>query len=73
MLRTEMNHHYADLVERIDTAQTSLLKAFYSFAESNQRRLTAAEQEAAAQEDRLAILESRLTDVERRLKTPPAA
>ena len=34
-LRSEMNHGYNDLVERITDAETRLLKAFYSFAETN--------------------------------------
>ena len=34
-LRSEMNHSYNDLVERITDAETRLLKAFYSFAETN--------------------------------------
>jgi hypothetical protein len=37
-LRTEMNHQYNDLVERIADSETKLLQAFYSFAESNQQR-----------------------------------
>jgi hypothetical protein len=33
-LRSEMNHQYSDVVERITDAETRLLKAFYSFGES---------------------------------------
>ena len=61
------------LTEKWRDMQTELLKAFYSFAETNQNRLTAAEREAAALKDRLADLESRLTQVEKRLNLPPAA
>jgi archaellum component FlaC len=32
LLRSEMNHAYRDLVERIDDTQTQLLRAFYDFA-----------------------------------------
>jgi hypothetical protein len=32
MLRSEVNHQYADLVERMSDGQTELLKAFYSYA-----------------------------------------
>ena len=32
MLRREVNHQYADLVERMSDGQTELLKAFYSYA-----------------------------------------
>jgi len=38
-LRSEMNHIYNDLVERIADSETKLLKAFYNYAESNQQRL----------------------------------
>jgi hypothetical protein len=38
-LRSEMNHAYNDLVERITDGETRLLKAFYGFAESNQKTL----------------------------------
>ena len=31
-LRTEMNHQYNDLVERIADSETKLLQAFYSLA-----------------------------------------
>jgi hypothetical protein len=61
------------LTENWRDMQTELLKAFYSFAESNQKRLTEMEREGAGIKDRLATLESRLTEVERRLNMPPAA
>src|SRR5271169_6848159 len=38
-IRSEMNHGYADLAERISDSETRLLKAFYDFAQSNQKRL----------------------------------
>ena len=34
-IRSEMNHGYADLAERISDSETRLLKAFYDFAQSN--------------------------------------
>jgi hypothetical protein len=61
------------LTEALRGMQTEILKAFYSFAESNQRRLTDTEGEAAALKDRLGLVESRLTAVEKRLNMPPAA
>src|SRR3954454_9503053 len=73
MIRSEMQHTHDELVERISDAETRLLDAFYSFAKTNQARQTAAEQETAGLKERLAILESRVTDVERRLNTPPTA
>jgi len=38
-LRSEMNHQYDDLKETLRDSETKLLKAFYSFAESNHQRL----------------------------------
>jgi division protein CdvB (Snf7/Vps24/ESCRT-III family) len=61
------------VVETMRDIQTEMLKAFYSFAETNQKRLTEAEREAAALKDRLATVESRLMEVEKRLNMPPAA
>ena len=34
-LRSEVNHGYRDIVERISDGETRLLKAFYDFAQSN--------------------------------------
>src|SRR5437763_4842653 len=73
MVRSEMQHLHDDSVERARDTETRLLEAFYSFAKTNQARQTGTEQETAALRERLAIVESRLTDVERRLNTPPAA
>ena len=42
-LRSEMNHQYDDLKETLRDSETKLLKAFYSFAESNQQRLAQVE------------------------------
>ena len=72
-LRSEMQHQYDDLKETLRDSETKLLQAFYSFAETNQKRLTETEREAAALKDRLAIVESRLIDIEKRLNMPPAA
>lgn len=71
-LRSEMSHQYDDLRETLRDNETKLLKAFYSFAETNQQRLTATERDAAAMKDRLAMVETRLTEVEKRLNMPPA-
>jgi hypothetical protein len=38
-LRSEMNHQYRDLVERIDDNMTRLMKAFYDAAETNSKRI----------------------------------
>ena len=58
------------LMEAMRDIQTELLKAFYNFARSNEARLTEAERESAAVKERLAIVESRLTELERRIAFP---
>ena len=72
-LRSEMNHGYRDLVERITDSETKLLKAFYSFTESNQKRFTQVEGNEAALRSRVASIETRLLEVEKRLNMPPSA
>src|SRR5215813_9331031 len=59
-----------DVLEAMRDIQTELLKAFYNFARSNEARLTEAERESAAVKERLAIVESRLTELERRIAFP---
>lgn len=59
------------MVELIRESETPLLKAFYGFAESNQKRLSAIESENAAVTSRLSTIENRLTEVEKRLNMPP--
>jgi hypothetical protein len=39
MLRAEMQHIHDALIERMADGETKLLKAFYTFAETNQQRL----------------------------------
>ncbi len=35
----EANHRYDDIVERIDDIKTELLKAFYGYAQGNNKRI----------------------------------
>ena len=72
-LRSEMHHQYDDLKKTIRDSETKLLQAFYSFAESNQQRLALVEGNTNAVIVRLATLETRLLEVEKRLNMPPAA
>jgi|HubBroStandDraft_1064217.scaffolds.fasta_scaffold36197_4 hypothetical protein len=72
-LRGEMNHNFADLAQRISDRETRLLKAFYDFAESNQKRMTEIEVSQSALRNRLATIEDRLLQIEKRLNLPPAA
>lgn len=73
ILRSEMNHQYNDLTERIRDGQTELLKAFYNFATTNNKRLFEFDGNEAAIRSRLATLEERVLEVEKRLNMPPAA
>jgi hypothetical protein len=61
------------IAESIHDSETRLLKAFYTFAESNQQRLSQVEGNTTAVIARLATLESRIIEVEKRLNMPPAA
>jgi len=61
------------LTELIRGIETSLLKAFYGYAETNNKRISMVEGAQAGVTDRLAILENRVLEIERRLNTPPAA
>jgi len=73
MLRAEMHHMHDDLVERINDKETKLLQAFYSYTESNQKRLAGVETEGASLKSRLSSLEDRIIELEKRLNMPPAA
>jgi hypothetical protein len=72
-LRSEMNHGYNDLVERITDTETKLLKAFYSFAQTNNKRVAEVEGNEMALRSRVATIEDRLLEVEKRLNIPPSA
>jgi hypothetical protein len=73
IFRGEMNHNYSDLVERIGDGQTELLKAFYSYANGNNKRCAELEGNEGAFRSRLATMEDRLLEVEKRLNIPPRA
>ena len=62
-----------ELVETMRDVQTELLKAFYSFAKSTEAKLSDAEISDHLIRQRVSAVESRLTEIERRLNTPPAA
>jgi hypothetical protein len=72
-LRSEMSHGYNDILERIADSETRLLKAFYAFAESNDKRMNQQDANIAVFLSRMATFESRLLAVEKRLDLPPAA
>jgi hypothetical protein len=70
-LRAEIGHQYNDLVERIADSQPALLKAFYGYAEGNNKRVAELEGNEAAVRSRLGTLETRLLEVEKRRNMPP--
>jgi hypothetical protein len=70
-LGDRVNRRFEELVELMRDNETKLLGAFYSFAETNQKRLSEVEREPAAIKERLASLESRVTNVEKRPNMPP--
>jgi predicted nucleic acid-binding Zn-ribbon protein len=72
-LRSEMHHMSHDLVEQMRDSETNLLKAFYNYAETSNKRLTMVEMANAGVQDRLAGLENRILEVEKRLNMPPTS
>jgi hypothetical protein len=70
-LRAGMKAMEDRLVEAFRDGQTELLKAFYNYAQTNDERAASTEAESASLKKRLAIAESRITDIERRLNWPP--
>jgi hypothetical protein len=73
ILRSEMNHQYRDVVERMDDLKTERLKGFYAYATGNNKRVTEIEGNQAAFISRLGTLEDRMLECERRLNIPPQA
>jgi hypothetical protein len=71
-MRSEANHMHDDLVERIRDGETRLLQAFYSYADSNNKRLVQGEAATALVISRVTTLEDRVLELERRLNIPPS-
>jgi hypothetical protein len=62
------------LSERITSAETNILKAIFNLAESFDKRTTAIEKGHSMLVERLAVIETRLLEVEKKLHLhPPAA
>ena len=53
--------------------ETHMLKAFYSYAEGNDQRIKGTEIATAGISGRVASLETRVLEIEKRLNLPPAA
>jgi len=58
--------------EAVHNSETRLLKAFYGFTEATQKHFIDLDRSDSSLRERLGVLEVRLTEVERRLNTPPA-
>jgi hypothetical protein len=71
-LRSEANHMHNDLVERISDFETHLLQAFYSYADTNNKRLVQGEAATALVISRITTLEDRVLALEKRLNIPPS-
>jgi hypothetical protein len=61
------------LREAIRDTETNLLRAFFGYAETTQKHLTDLDRSDSGLRERLATVEDRLLEVEKRLKMPPAA
>jgi hypothetical protein len=59
------------LIKAFRDSQTELLKAFYSFTESNRQRVSLVEGNQASLITRIGNLEDRMTDLQLRSITPP--
>jgi hypothetical protein len=70
-VRTEMKAMEDRLIEAFRDSQTELLKAFYSFTESNRQRVSQLEGNQASLITRVGALEDRMTDLQLRTITPP--
>ena len=63
----------ARLLEAIHDSETRVLKAIYGYTETISVRVDGGAKRIGELDDRLAILERRLLDVEKRLNMPPVA
>src|ERR1035437_9820620 len=70
-LKADMQAMEDRLIEAFRDSQTELLKAFYSFTESNRQRVSQLEGNQSSLITRVGTLEDRMTDLERRIITPP--
>ena len=72
-LKADQNALRDELIEVIRDTETKLLKAFYGFAESTQQRLSEGERATSGLNERLATLDRRVTDLEKRVNFPHAS
>ena len=72
-LTSEMSSLEGRLTEQMRDMQAKILKAFYGFAETVQSRFKEQDDTESGLKHRLTVIETRLLEVERRLKMQPAA
>ena len=71
--KADLNALRDELIEVMRDTETKLLRAFYNFAESNQKRLSEVERTDLGILERLGTIERRVTEVEKRLNMPPTS
>jgi hypothetical protein len=71
-VQTAVQEAKDELLEAMRGIETKLLQAFYGYAKSNDGRVLEVEANEAVLRTRVATLESRVMEVERRLNIPPA-
>ncbi len=70
-LKNELVSQKDELIEAIRDNQTEVLKAFYGFSQTIQERFKQSDDAETAIKRRMATLESRVLEVEKRLHMPP--
>ena|SRR5689334_16435481 len=70
LLRSDLAQALDKLREALRETNSELLKFFYNYAVGNDTRLAETEAESAAIKKRIAALETRITELERRLIGP---
>jgi BMFP domain-containing protein YqiC len=71
LLRSETQHLHDNVIETMRDVQTELLKAFYNYAQTTDIKLKDGEAADFMARQRLTAVESRVTDIEKRLNMPP--
>ena len=72
-IRNDMTELRAGLTEQMRDMQTEMLRAFYSYAQRADAKLKEGEIADFTIRQRVTVVESRLTEIEKRLNLPPAA
>jgi uncharacterized membrane-anchored protein YhcB (DUF1043 family) len=71
MVRSELHHSFDELMEKMSDIQTELLRAFYNYAQTADAKLKEGEVADFLIRSRLTAMESRQTEMEKRLNMPP--